>query len=153
MSIKPIVKTVTVKTTPDKAFDVFTGQTGLWWRKGTTMGKHPHRAIVIEPKVDGRWFERDADGKEIQWGKVLVWEPAKRLTLAWQINTNFQYDPNLISELEITFDKTKEGETLVKLEHRNLERLGAGAEKFIAMMDAGWNSHVDEFGAYVNAKA
>ena len=117
------------------------------------MGKHPHQAIVIEPKIEGRWSERDADGKEIQWGKVLVWEPAKRLTLAWQINTNFQYDANLISELEITFADTKGGGTDVKLEHRDLERLGASAEKFIAMMDAGWHSHIDEFGAYVNAKA
>ncbi len=152
MSIHPIVKTVTVKATPQKAFDVFTNQTALWWRKGTTMGKHPHQAIVIEPKVDGRWFERDADGKEIQWGKVLVWQPVDKLVLAWQINTNFQYDPALISEVEITFAPAGEQGTIVTLEHRNLERLGAGAEKFIAMMDAGWASHVVEYGAYVNAQ-
>lgn len=151
MTIKPIVKTVTVKTTPEKAFDVFTKQTALWWAKGTTLGKHPHQTIVIEPKVEGRWFEHDADGKEIQWGKVLVWDPKKRFTLAWQINANFQYDPSLVSELEITFDKATDGGTVVKLEHRNLERLGAGAEKFVGMLDAGWQRHVDEFGAYLDA--
>ena len=149
MTIAPIVKTVTVKATPAKSFDLFTNRISTWWKAGETLGKSPHQAIIIEPKVGGRWMERDADGKEIQWGKVLAWEPAKRLLLAWQINTNFKYDPDLITELEISFAPAKAGGTVVKLEHRNLERLGAGAETFVGMLDAGWLRHVTAVAAFI----
>ena len=77
MSIAPIVRTIQVKAPPARAFDLFTSRIGDWWPKG--IGKAPHVAIVMEPRVGGRWFERDADGNETQWGKVLSWEPPARL--------------------------------------------------------------------------
>ena len=149
MTVAPIVKTVTVKATPAKAFDLFTTKISQWWKAGETLGKSPHQAIIIEPRVGGRWMERDADGKEIQWGKVLAWEPARRLLLAWQINTQFKYDPELITELEISFVPAKAGGTVMTLEHRNLERFGAGAEKFIAMLDASWLRNVTTVAKFI----
>lgn len=54
-----------------------------------TIGRNPHTEIVIEPRAEGRWFERDAEGNETQWGKVLVWEPPSRLVLAFQLNSRW----------------------------------------------------------------
>ncbi len=148
MSIQPIVRRVTVKAPPARAFALFTDHMKHWWKKGSTLGKKPHQDIIIEKMAGGRWFERDEDGAEVDWGKVLAYEPPARLLLAMQINTKFQYDPSISTEVEITFAPSAEGGTLVTLEHRNLERLGQGAENMIAMLTSGWVSHVEEFGQY-----
>ena len=123
MTVAPLVKTVTVQAPPARAFEIFTGKMGLWWKPGTTMGKSPHKDMVVEPRDGGRWYEVDADNTEIQWGKVLAWQPPTRLLLAWQINGQFKYDPDFVTEVEMTFAQAKGG-TLVTLEHRNLEPFG-----------------------------
>ena len=60
--------------------------------------------------------------------------------LAWQIDGQFRYAPDLITEIEVTFTDQGDGATRVDLEHRNLERLGDDAEHGRAMLDApnGW---------------
>ncbi|HVL20432.1 MAG TPA: hypothetical protein VM422_05530 [Amaricoccus sp.] len=70
--IAPIVQTVEVKTPPERAFEAFTGSMGDWWPKGMTIGGSHHVAVVIEPRAGGRWFERDAEGRETDWGRVLA---------------------------------------------------------------------------------
>ncbi len=86
MSILPITCRTHVKATPAQAFRLFTTHMKDWWPKGGTIGTNPYIAIVVEPWAGGRWFERDADGTETQWGMVLQWEPPSRLLLGWQVN-------------------------------------------------------------------
>jgi uncharacterized protein YndB with AHSA1/START domain len=136
--ITPVVKSVTVKASPERAFELFTGQMGRWWPAGKTIGKSPHVAIVIEPRAGGRWFERDAQGAETEWGKVLAWEPPKRLLLGWQLNSRFAYDPEFLTEVELSFAPASGGGVIVTLEHRNLERFGADAEKVAEQISRGW---------------
>jgi uncharacterized protein YndB with AHSA1/START domain len=153
MSIAPIIRSVEVKAPPAKAFDLFTTHMAHWWPKGRTIGKNPHVAVVMEPRVDGRWYERDASGSETQWGKVLAWEPPARLLLAWQINCDWGYEPSLVTELELTFAPAEGGGTLVTLEHRNLERFGAEAASHAEKLRGGWPTHVAEFAAYADANS
>lgn len=150
MSIAPIVKSVTVKAPPARAFELFAGQMERWWPVGKTVGKNPHVAIVLEPRVGGRWFERDADGNETHWGKVLAWEPPTRLLLGWQLNSKWIYDPDFLTEVELSF-ASAEGGTMVTLEHRNLERFGADAAKHAEALGSGWPSLLAKFTEYANA--
>ena len=103
MSIAPVVKSVTVKASPERAFELFTGQMARWWPATHKIGKAPFVAIVIEPRAGGRWYERDAGGVECDWGKVLAWEPPSRLLLGWQLDSRFAYNPDLVTEVELTF--------------------------------------------------
>jgi glutathione S-transferase len=151
MTIAPIVQTVRVKAPPQRAFDLFAGRMGDWWPKGRTPAKAPHVALVIEPHADGGWFERDADGNETKWGKVLAWEPPSRLLLAWQLNSDFDYDPTLSSEVELTFAPAESGGTLVRLEHRNLEQFGADAAKFADRLRGGWPVRINEYARFADA--
>ena len=151
MSVAPIVLTVEVAAAPARAFELFATRMGEWWPKGGTIGKKHHAVIIVEPREGGRWFERDADGVECQWGKVLAWDPPARLLLGWQLDTTFTYDPDFLTEVELTFAPREGGGTRVTLEHRNLERFGANAATHAEKLNGGWPSRLDGFAAYANA--
>jgi uncharacterized protein YndB with AHSA1/START domain len=152
MTIAPIIQRVEVKCAPAKAFTLFSSRMADWWPRGKTVGKQPHAEVVMEPHVDGRWFERDADGNETQWGKVLAWEPPRRLLLGWQLGPDWQYDPEFLTELELTFVELPSGGTGVTLEHRDLERFGALADKRRSELNGGWPTRIADFAAFADAE-
>lgn len=152
MSIAPILHTIEVKATPARAFDLFTSRMGEWWPSGKTIGRNPHADIVIEPQAGGRWYERDAAGNETQWGRVLAWEPPGRVLLGWQINSQWHYDADFLTEVELTFAALAGGGTRVTLEHRNLERFGADAEAHAAKIRGGWPTMVGHFARYTESQ-
>ena len=150
MSIAPILHSVEVKAPPARAFDLFTAYMGQWWPRGRTIGRNPHADIVVEPHEGGRWFERDDEGNETQWGKVLAWEPPGRLLLGWQLSSDWSYDPELLTEVELSFAPLEGGGTRVTLEHRNLERFGKDAEAHIAKLEGGWPMRLGHFAHYAD---
>lgn len=151
MSIAPIKYSVEVKPSPARAFALFTGSMGKWWPSGRTPGGKAHADVIVESRVGGRWFERDAEGTETQWGVVLAWEPPTRLLLGWQLNGNFAFDPNLLTEVELSFEAVPGGGTRVSLEHRDLERFGTDAEKMSKAVSGGWRARLDDFVAFTAA--
>jgi uncharacterized protein YndB with AHSA1/START domain len=112
-----------------------------------TVGASPAVAIVIEPRIEGRWFERSEDQIETNWGRVLEWDPPRRVLLAWQLDATFTYDPDFETELEITFTPDAGG-TRVDLEHRHLERFGDSAARMAASLGGGWPGIIEGFVAY-----
>ena len=151
MTIAPVVKTLTVKASPERAFAAFTANMSAWWPKGHTIGAQPFETVVLEPRVGGRWFERAADGAETNWGKVLAWDPPRGLTLAWQISAEWAYDPDLVTEVELSFAGQADGTTQVTLEHRKLERFGAKAQAMADQFNGGWVGVIQHFVDYVQA--
>ena len=147
MTIAPIVQTVQVKAPPARAFALFTGEIGRWWKKG--IGVQPFIDVVMEPHPGGRWFERSADGVETDWGRVLAWEPPGRLLLAWHLNASFAFDPDVFTEVEIAFQPVEAGMTNVTLEHRNLERFGNDAERIRGLLRNGWPGMLDGYMQHV----
>jgi uncharacterized protein YndB with AHSA1/START domain len=137
MTIAPIVQTVTVAVPPDRAFALFTSSMGRWWKRGMTIGAKPHVDVVVTPHAGGRWFERDEDGAETDWGVVLAWAPPHRVLFGWQLDASFKRDPNLTTEVEVLFASEEAG-TRVTLTHRHLERLGASAERIASQLAGGW---------------
>lgn len=123
----PVRKSIHVAVPPAQAFDIFTSGIGRWWPKTHKIGPADLDRPVIEPRAGGRWYELDVDGSECEIGKVLAWEPPGRLVLIWQLTPEFAYDPQLVTEVEVTFTPDGEG-TRVDLEHRDLERMGDQAE-------------------------
>jgi uncharacterized damage-inducible protein DinB/uncharacterized protein YndB with AHSA1/START domain len=145
-----IHKTVRVKADVARAFAVFTEGVDTWWPRGHHIGRKPLQKMVIEPRTGGRCFGREGDGLEIQWGTVTVWEPPHRLVIAWQIDPNWQFDPDLshASEVDVHFTHEDSGLTRVDLEHRHLERHGAGFDTIRTGVagPGGWSSLLQLFG-------
>jgi len=140
-----IRKQLTVEAPLDRAFRVFTANMGAWWPKDHHIGKAALKDCVIEPKVNGRWYERGEDGSECEWGKVLEWDPPRRLVLAWQLDEGFKYDPKLVTEVEVTFTLLGPKLTRVDFEHRNLERFGEAAERLRGAMGTGWGQILESY--------
>ena len=145
MTIAPIVRSVYTKASPHRAFNIFTNSIGSWWPKGRGIGARPLASMVIEPFEGGRWYECDSEGEETQWGRVLTWAPPSLLMLAWQIDANMTYDPDLVTEVELVFEPAETGGTTVTLTHRNLERFGQNTEKLVESIGKGWSQMVDLF--------
>ena len=151
ISPAPVRRTVTVEASPQKAFDIFTARFDRWWPSAYQIGATPMKSAVIEPKAGGRWYEVGEDGAECQWGDVLAWEPPSRIVLAWRIRTAlhaaWRFDPDLLTEVEVTFTPVGDGTTRVELEHRLLENLGEAGEAARAVFDSehGWAGILQAF--------
>lgn len=135
----PVRKSVTVKTSPERAFSVFTEGFDSWWPRSHHVGESPLATAVIEGRVGGRCFGRSVDGTECPWGQVTAWDPPRRFVFAWMLDGNFKYNPNIsmASEVEVTFTTLDGGSTRVDLEHRHFERHGAGGAQVRSRVDAG----------------
>ena len=151
--VSPVQKSVTVNASVDRAFRVFTDDFDSWWPRTHHIGKSPMKQGIVEGKAGGRCYTLQEDGTECDWGRVLVWEPPHRLVLAWQITHEWGYQPDLgqSSEVEIRFTPTPDGGTRVDLEHRHLERHGAGGATMRTAVDSegGWSSLLKLFATRV----
>jgi uncharacterized protein YndB with AHSA1/START domain len=142
-------RSITVKAPPQRAFDVFTAGFSSWWpMESHHIGKTMATDVIMEPFNGGRWFERDADGNECNWGFVTEFEPPHRVLLAWHLNPDWGYDPDpeKATEVEVTFTAVEDG-TLVELEHRGFEKHG---ETGVKMRDAvsapgGWTDLLEMY--------
>jgi uncharacterized protein YndB with AHSA1/START domain len=135
-------KSVRVQASIEHAFSVFVEHMETWWPATHHIGKTPFEAIFVEPRVGGRWYERDVEGNLRDWGTVLAWEPPHRVTFSWHVGPGhdqpeWKCDPdmNKASEVEIRFTSENPGTTLVELEHSKLERHGDGYEQLRAIFD------------------
>lgn len=140
ISPAPVRRAIEVQAPLERAFELFTAGIGRWWPASHSVGASPLKTAIIEPRAGGRWYEIGEDGSECEWGEVLAWEPPARLVLAWRLNAEWRFDPDLLTELEIIFKPVDGQTTRVELEHRKLENMGASAEAARASLDSdgGW---------------
>jgi uncharacterized protein YndB with AHSA1/START domain len=146
-----IVKTVEVRASPDKAFNIFATRMGDWWHKEHSIAQGTtQKDVIVEPRAGGRWYELGADGSEHEWGHVIDYDPPRRLLLAWQLNREFTFDPDLKTEVEVRFEPI-EGGTRVHFEHRFLERMGEGTAELLEGMDGGWGMLLEGYANLANS--
>jgi uncharacterized protein YndB with AHSA1/START domain len=145
--------TITVAAPQQRAFTMFTEGIDKWWPRTHKIGGAALAEAVLEPRVGGRWYERDVDGAECDWGRVLVWEPPARVVLAWQVSGEWAYDGDLLTEVEVSFLSTGPNETRVELEHRRLDAYGERAEEMRDTFDRpnAWRGILEEFARAVQA--
>ncbi|GGJ96515.1 ATPase [Pilimelia anulata] len=122
-------KTVEVAADPQRCFDAFTRRLADWWPPSHVLLDRPRVGLAMEPRVGGRYYEWDADGRQVDWGRVLAWEPPHRLRLTWRVDGRFRSIPDdaRASEIEVTFRPAGTGGTRVELAHVRLDRHGPDA--------------------------
>jgi uncharacterized protein YndB with AHSA1/START domain len=151
-----VKRTLHVGVPIEFAFRMLTEKMGSWWPATHHIAKTPFLEIVLEPQVGGRWFERDANGGECDWGKVLVYKPPKLLALSWHLQSDWQFHPDIARASEVVFEFIAEGPEATRLEfkHRHLERHGEGRERVRAGVDSpgGWTGVLAQYEQSFGAK-
>jgi uncharacterized protein YndB with AHSA1/START domain len=135
----------------DKAFTVFTDRFGDFKPPEHNILQVPIAETVFEPKVGGHIYDRGTDGSECRWARILAYDPPHRVVFSWDIGPTWQVesDPDLTSEVEVTFTAETADRTRVELEHRHLDRHGPGWESVrdgIAH-DQGWPLYLNRYAA------
>lgn len=115
---------VYVAVSVQDAFEVFTEEIDLWWRRGQKFRNAGGRPgyLALEPRLGGRLFEtvEFSEGERtFVVGSVVVWEPPHRLALEWR-NVNFK--PHEKTRVDVTFTPSGTG-TMVRVEHRGWSAL------------------------------
>jgi uncharacterized protein YndB with AHSA1/START domain len=97
--IAPVHKSIRVNADQVHAFEVFTSGLSRWWPRDKGIVKMPMKAAVMETRLGGRWYELSEDGTQTNVGKIVVWEPPQRFVMTWDINSQWEPDSTVSSEL------------------------------------------------------
>lgn len=147
---------ITVDAPIERAFQLFAGRMHDWWRRSDRLGTASRVGLIVEPRPDGRWYERTADARESDWGKVLAWQPPHALALSWQIGRGFrpQSNPDQASRVDVTFAGSGARQTLVTLVHSAFERHGEGGEAMRAAVagPGGWPGKLRAYAELAHAE-
>lgn len=114
-----------VKAPPERAFEVFVGEIGAWWKPNGLFQTTPRApgVLAFEPGAGGRLIETLANGKVFEIGRITAWEPPHRLEFFWR---QASFPPELKTEVEVRFEAVG-AETRVSIEHRGFDQVPAGS--------------------------
>lgn len=133
--IEPLRLSFVVACPVEHAFAIWTARTSAWWPADHTATGRGDLEIVLEPRIDGRIFERTPAGEEVDWGWVTHWEPPHRLGYRWHL----RQDRRDASDVAIAFTPLPDAGTRVDIEHRGWERLGAAGQDRRDANRRGWD--------------
>ncbi|MGE0596944.1 MAG: SRPBCC domain-containing protein [Hyphomonadaceae bacterium] len=110
-----------VDATPQRAFEVFTQEIGVWWRPNALFMLTPRGdgALRFEPGPGGRLVTTLPNGKEFVIGEVSVWRPGERLVMTWRQGT---FAPDQTTEVEVRFEPVG-AQTRISVEHRGWDAI------------------------------
>jgi uncharacterized protein YndB with AHSA1/START domain len=110
-----ILVSLRVGASPERAFEAFTREIGLWWRPNTRFRFTSRLGGVLsfEPGVGGRLVETFANGEIFEIGRITHWEPSVRLEFNWRQDG---FGREEITHVIVRFERTGD-ETRVTVEH------------------------------------
>jgi uncharacterized protein YndB with AHSA1/START domain len=132
---------IDVDAPAEHAFQVFTDGIGTWWDPRHHLLEGPIETMTFEPRVGGHIVDRYVDGRECRWGRVLAYDPPRRVVFSWDITLHWdvETDPDKASEIEVTFTAVNPERTHVVLLHRHLDRHGEGWQAMRDAVGQGWS--------------
>jgi uncharacterized protein YndB with AHSA1/START domain len=105
-----IEKSAFLECAPAHAFALFTERASDWWPE--TLRHTADARSVILMLASGRFWERAADGREVELGRVTTWEPPRRLVLDFYPGTDAEHPTEVIVRFA-----AENGGTRVLVEH------------------------------------
>ena len=142
---------IVVEAPIDRAFAVFTERFGDFKPVEHNMLGSPIAVTVFEPRVGGSIVDRGEDGSECRWARILAYEPPDRVVFSWDISPQWsiETDPEMTSEVEVTFVAETPQRTRLELEHRHIDRHGPGWQSILDGVagEDGWPLYLARYAA------
>jgi hypothetical protein len=133
-TLPPVERSVSVSWNQESAFRRFTLEFADWWPWQThSIGGKRVKRVVFEPEVGGKIYEEHVDGRRFQWGRVLEWEPPRRVKFTFHPAR----DPATAQDVEVRFLPEGSG-TRLELVASKWENWGAKAHRARRGYHAGW---------------
>ena len=138
--LEPIVRTLEVPCSQEKAFTVFL-EMDRWWPKEkfatSVMRNSSVEKLRVDAREGGRIVEVAADGVEHLWGRILTYGPYGYLKMEFHVPHPSEESPGF-STLELRFVALADDRTRVELTQSNWEALGGVAEMVIKGYGHAW---------------
>jgi len=132
-----------------RAFSVFTEQFDRIKPREHNLLDVEIAETVFERREGGRIYDRGVDGSECHWARVLAYDPPDRVVFSWDVSPQWQIESDhaKTSEVEVRFIAETAARTRVELQHRNLDRHGAGWESARDGVgsEGGWPLYMQRF--------
>ena len=136
--LDPIVKTIEVPCSQQKAFAVFASGMGSWWPLDKrSMSMHsgaPAKSLRIEPRQGGKIVEIGHDDTEHLWGTIRSYDPHDSMSIDFHMGLPAES----ASLVEVRFTALGDERTRVELTHSNWEAFGEMAEMMRGGYGSGW---------------
>ena len=143
--LDPIVKTIEVPCSQEKAFGVFVNEMDSWWPKDkfsiSAMGGEAARSVSVDAKQGGKIVETAHDGTEYQWGTIKAYDPYGLFSMDFHIghpSYPASFYPAAFSLVEVRFTALGDEQTRVELTQSNWESMGEMAEMMHGGYGMGW---------------
>lgn len=142
--IEPIVKTMTLSVSSERAFTLFTTGIASWWPVAThslsaSAGALPI-AIEIEGRRGGQIIETLHDGRREPWGTITEWLPGRQFSMTWHVGRA----PETASQITVTFESLSTG-CKVTLVHDNWQNLGEQGPHLRENYQTGWDGVLAQY--------
>jgi uncharacterized protein YndB with AHSA1/START domain len=120
MTTDRVTVSTLVTAEPDEAFAIFTTEVDAWWRRS---GRHREEAAGSVVRFERERLVEVSPSGATELGRVLAWEPGRRLALEW---LGPRLGPGDRTVVEVRFEPVADG-TRVTLEHRGWTDLEPGS--------------------------
>ena len=136
--LDPIIRTIEVPCSQEKAFDIFVKEMGTWWpldkRSMSMKNGHPAKSLRVDAKQGGQIVEIGHDDTEHLWGTIKSYDPHNAISMDFHMGM----PPENASLVEVRFTVLSDEQTQVELTQSNWEAFGDMAEMMRGGYGSGW---------------
>jgi len=136
--LDPLISTIEVPCSQEKAFQVFVNDMGSWWpldkRSMSMHDGQSAKSLRIEPKQGGKIIETGHDDTEHHWGTIKTYDPYDLVSMDFHMGLPAEN----ASLVEVKFIALDDERTQVELTQSNWEAFGDMAEMMRGGYGSGW---------------
>ena len=136
--LDPIIKTIEVPCSQEKAFRVFVNEMGSWWpldkRSMSMKDGKPSKSLSIEATLGGKIVETGHDDTKHHWGTITAFDPHDSISMDFHMGLPAEN----ASLVEVRFTALEGERTRDELTQSNWEAFGDMAEMMRGGYGSGW---------------